>query len=108
MIHKGWPRLFAVDGRQEAADEKDDVCDCGLIHPAQVQVALSAERIGIDVDHVAVDEVVGRQALKEPVDMAVADAAGQGQKEVETAEGADAFVDLFFGSSGEVRRDYGC
>ena len=56
----------------------------------------------------AVDEVVGRQTLKEPVDMAVADAAGQGQKEVETAEGADAFVDLFFDSSGEVRRDYGC
>ena len=34
----------------------------------------------------AMDEVVGRQTLKEPVDMAVTDAAGQGQKEVETAE----------------------
>ena len=56
----------------------------------------------------AMDEVVGRQTQKEPVDMAVTDAAGQSQKEVETAEGADAFVDLFFDSSGEVRRDYGC
>ena len=25
MIHKGWPRLFAVDSRQEAADEEDGV-----------------------------------------------------------------------------------
>ena len=75
---------------------------------AKVPAALIAERVRIEVDHVAMDEVVGRQTQKEPVDMAVTDAAGQGQKEVETAEGADAFVDLFFDSSGEVRRDYGC
>ena len=86
MIHKGWPRLFAVDGRQEAADEKDGACDCGLIHPAQVQVALFAERIGIDVDHVAVDEVIGRQKLQDPVDLPVADAAGKSQQDVKIME----------------------
>ena len=77
MIHKGRPRLFFVYSRQEAADEEDGICDRGFIHPAQLMVALLAERIGIEVDHVAVDEVVGRQALKNAVDLPVADAAGK-------------------------------
>ena len=102
MLHKGRPRLFAVHCRQEAADQKDGVCDRGFIHPAQIPVALLAERIGIEVDHVAVDEVVGRQALQDSVDPAVADVAGKGQEDVKIVEGADAFVDLFFDSAREV------
>ena len=108
MLHKGRPRLFAVHCRQEAADQKDGVCDRGFIHPAQIPVALLAERIGIEVDHVAVDEVVGRQARKNSVDLTVDDAAGKGQEDVKIMEGADAFVDFFFGSSGEKRGDYIC
>ena len=75
MIHKGRPRLFAVDGRQEAANEEAGVRNRGFIHAPQILIALFAERIGIEVDHVAVDEVVGGQALQDPVDTAVADVA---------------------------------
>ena len=108
MIHKVWPRLFAVYGRQEAADEEDGVGDGGVVHTAKVEVALIAERVRIEVDHVAVDEVIGRQALENAVDMAVADAAGKIQKDVEIVERADAFENLFFDSAGEVRGDYVC
>ena len=99
MFHNGRPRLFAVDGRQEAADEEDGVCDL---------VALVAERIRIQVDHVAVDEVIGRQKLQDPVDLPVADVAGESQKYVEIMEGADALEDLFFDSAREVGGDDVC
>ena len=108
MFHNGRPRLFAVDGRQEAADEEDGVCDRGVVLTAQVAVALAAERIRIQVDHVAVDEVIGRQALQDAVDKAVADAAGESQKYVEIMEGADALEDLFFDSAREVRGNDVC
>ena len=86
MFHNGRPRLFAVDGRQEAADEEDGVCDRGVVLTAQVEVALVTEWIGIQVDHVAVDEVIGRQALQDAVDKAVADAARESQKYVGTGQ----------------------
>ena len=108
MLHNGRPRLFAVDGRQEAADEEDGVCDRGVVLTAQVEVALVTEWIGIQVDHVAVDEVIGRQALQDAVDKAVADAARESQKYVEIMEGADALEDLFFDSAREVRGNDVC
>ena len=40
--------------------------------------------------------------------MAVADAAGKSQQDVKIMEGADALVDLFFDSAGDVRGDYIC
>ena len=108
MFHNGRPRLFAVDGRQEAADEEDGVCDRGVVHLTKILVALVAERIRIQVDHVAVDEVIGRQKLQDPVDLPVADVAGESQKYVEIMEGADALEDLFFDSAREVGGDDVC
>ena len=83
------PALLSAKDRQKAADEKAGIRNRFLVHLSQILIALFTERIGIQVDHMAVNKIVGWQVLQKPVDLSVSDVSGQSQKDIEQPEGTN-------------------
>ena len=81
--------------RQEFADQKSGIPDCVFILLPQILIAAVTERIGIQVDHVPVDETVEREYLQKAVNPPVAQVPGQGEKEVEFPQRAYSLENLF-------------
>ena len=103
IIHQCGPLSFSPQRRKVTADQKTCIGDRVFVSFPQIPIALFAERIGIQIDHMSVNEVIGGQTLQDPVDHPVSEMTGQGQQKVESPQRAHSFVDLFLRGARKIQ-----